>query len=75
MTSYSRTRTASGWCEWCRKLMYGDRRTARKAARQHREHKAAYVCPVNEMWWHIGGLPTDIVKGNLTRDEFFRRAV
>jgi hypothetical protein len=74
MPSYSRTRTATGWCEWCGKLMYNGRKIARSAARRHSDHKSAYPCPHNPLWWHIGALPVDIVRGHLTRDEFFGRA-
>jgi hypothetical protein len=74
MTDYKKNKGAGGWCEFCEKLMYADRKLARHAAKGHTEHKSAYRCPWNELWWHIGGLPADIKRGHITRDEFYQRA-
>lgn len=69
--TFMKNRTATGWCEYCRKLMYIDRKAARHVAKAHPQHKSPYRCPYNDMWWHIGGLPRDIVKGHFTRAEFY----
>lgn len=72
MAITNRNRTAIGWCEWCQKLMYTSRKAARSAAKAHGEHKGAYQCPDNELFWHIGSLPMDIRHGNISREDFYR---
>lgn len=69
------TRTAIGWCEACEKLLYPSRKAAREGAKGHGEHKGAYRCEYHTVFefWHIGGLPSDIRRGHVTRDQFYRR--
>lgn len=69
-------RTAIAWCEYHEKLMYPTRKAARQAAKSHGVHKGAYRCDPDAVFvfWHIGGLPEEIRRGHLTRDQFYWRA-
>lgn len=62
-----------GWCPVHQKRMYTDRKRARRVARQHSDHKNAYPCDANEGMWHIGGLPGPVIRGEMSKDEFFNR--
>lgn len=64
---------AVAWCSKHRKLLYTDRKRARRVARQHAEHKNPYRCDVNEGMWHIGGLPDEVRHGYMTKEEFYKR--
>ena len=70
--SYKNSNAVS-WCATHQKLLYTDRRRARRVARQHTEHKQAYRCDVNEGMWHIGGLPEVVRRGYTTKDKYFGR--
>jgi len=62
---------ALGYCRTCDKLMYPDRKTARKVARNHSSHKNAYRCPVNELFWHVGELPRMVIEGHVDRETYY----
>lgn len=62
---------AIAYCEECGKLLYTDRRRARKVAREHHPHKNTYPCPIRPDLYHVGGLPGPVKQGHVTRDEFF----
>lgn len=67
-----RSARALGWCEPCGKLLYESRKIARKVAREHHEdHKNEYRCPVNTGLFHVGGLPDEVIMGELTRAEYY----
>ena len=69
-----RTAHAMGFCTPCGKLLYVSRKVARKIARQHREaHKSVYQCPVNQALFHVGGVPNQVIRGDLTRSEYYNR--
>lgn len=64
---------AFGWCDWCQKLTYADRGTARQVAKLHyTEHKTAYACPEQPNMYHIGELRQSIINGTNTRSECYR---
>lgn len=55
------------YCEDCSKLIYADRSSARKRAKEvpgRRMH--AYRCPV-ERGWHLGHLPKSVVHGKVPK--------
>lgn len=63
-----------GWCDDCLKLSYADRKTARQVARLHKEeHKSVYQCEFRPQLWHVGGLPDAVMKGSVTRGEWYGR--
>jgi hypothetical protein len=67
-----RSSRALGYCPQCQKLLYTDRKTAKKVARQHHEdHKSVYPCPINPILFHVGGVPDEVISGALTRGEYF----
>jgi hypothetical protein len=70
----SRDTGAMGYCEVHEKLMYPDRKSARKVARQHASHKNAYRCSVNTMFWHIGELPRMVIEGHVDRETYYGEA-
>jgi hypothetical protein len=56
------------------KRLYPSRREARKAARlAHGHHLREYRCDHVEGYWHIGHVAHDVVRGNMTADEIFKR--
>lgn len=67
-----RSSRAIGWCPPCRKLLYSDRKTAKKVARAHREHKSEYPCPEQDNMWHVGGVPELVIRGEMTRAEYYK---
>jgi len=69
-----RSSRALGWCAACRKLLYPSRKAARKVAREHRDHKNEYPCPVNSAMFHVGGLPESVIRGEVTRGEYYRQS-
>lgn len=69
-----RSSGAVSWCTYHQKLLYTSRSRARKAARAHSDHKSPYPCTINPNLWHIGGLPEEVKRGEMTRDEFFGSA-
>lgn len=73
MTGAYKNSNAVGWCPVHRKMLYTDRRRARRVARQHTEHKQAYRCDVSEGMWHVGGLPEPVRRGYTTKDKFYGR--
>ena len=67
---------AMGYCTLCRKLMYPDRKTARKKTNNHHSsHKSTYRCPYNEMFWHVGELPRMVIEGHVDRETYYEREV
>lgn len=68
----SRTILAMGHCPVHGKLLYVNRKTARKAARAHPTHKNEFPCDVNPAMWHIGELPSAVIRGEVTREEYYR---
>ena len=70
----SRASAAMGWCPVHGKLLYVDRKTARKVSRRHPSHKNEFPCAVNPAMWHIGELPPEVVSGEVTRGEYFHSA-
>lgn len=60
-----------GWCTVHGKLLYVNRKVARQAAREHPSHKNEYPCDKNPAMWHIGELPPAVIKGEMTRTEYF----
>lgn len=71
--SANKTATAVGWCEVHRKLLYTDRKRARRIARKHTTHKSTYPCNVSDGMWHVGGLPVEVLTGEMTRYEFYQQ--
>ena len=69
-----RSARAIGWCPSHGKLLYVNRKTARKAAKEHPEHKSEYPCSVNTDLWHVGGVPDKVIKGEMTRTEYYGSA-
>jgi hypothetical protein len=64
---------AVSWCPEHQKLLYTDRKRARRVARQHSEHKNAFRCDVYQGMWHIGGLPDAIRHGHMTKAEYYAK--
>jgi hypothetical protein len=62
-----------GWCPDHRKLLYTDRKRAKLILRRHVDHKNIYRCPTHPGMFHIGGLPKEVISGEMTRDEFFKK--
>jgi hypothetical protein len=59
-----------GFCEHCQKRKYGNRKSARVVARRMGGgHVVAYRCPSEKEFWHVGHLPTPVIKGIVTREE------
>lgn len=69
----SRSSLAMGWCPVHGKLLFVNRKTARKAARAHATHKNEFQCTENPAMWHIGELPMVIIRGEMTRDQYYGR--
>lgn len=68
-----RSGRAAGWCEFHEKLLYVDRKTARKVSKQHHEdHKSEYECTMVPGMYHVGGVPDEVMKGQMTRTEYYR---
>lgn len=57
-------------CSTCGKVCHPDRKAARKAARLLPQHTSVYKCGA---WWHVGTLPTAVIRGELTRDDLTTR--
>lgn len=69
-----RSSYAIGYCDPCEKLLYVDRKTARRVVRLHHEdHKSVYRCPVNQSLFHVGGVPDEVISGQISRSEYFGR--
>lgn len=67
-----RSSNAMGWCAPCGKLLYDTRKKAKRIAREHHQaHKSEYPCPVNQILWHVGEVPEEVIKGNITRNEYY----
>jgi hypothetical protein len=66
-----RSSRALGWCPPCGKLLYATRKQAKKVSREHNSHMNEYRCPVNPAMFHVGGLPEAVIKGKLTRNEYY----
>lgn len=58
-------------CAATGKRMYADRRTASRIGRLHHEHLSAYRCD-RCGYWHVGHLPSDIIRGADTRTDRYR---
>jgi hypothetical protein len=69
-----RSARAMGWCTTDEKLLYVNRKMARKAAKEHPEHKSEYRCSANPGLWHIGGVPGAVIRGEMTRREYYGSA-
>jgi hypothetical protein len=69
-----RSSGAVSWCWYHQKLLYTSRKRARVAARAHPEHKSPYPCTEVPTLWHIGGLPDEVRRGDMTRDQFFGKS-
>ena len=69
-----RSARALGWCLVHGKLLYLDRKTAKKAAHEHRSHKNEFRCDINPGLWHIGELPSAVISGEMTRNEYYGSA-
>lgn len=70
-----RSSHAFGFCELHQKLLYLTRKQARKVARSHKEdHKSVYECPVHPKLYHVGGVPDEVIRGEMTRSEYFKDA-
>lgn len=56
-------------CRSCEKRTYDSRREARAAARRAHPDDllAAYACPHNPQWWHIGHANPHCRNGNRTQ--------
>lgn len=67
----TRGQGALGFCDFCQKLMYPDRKTARKTVNEHQGHKNAYRCPVHTMFWHVGELPRMVIEGHVDRETYY----
>lgn len=67
----TRGQGSMGFCVPCDKLMYPDRKSARRTAREHASHKNAYRCPVNDMFWHVGELPRMVIEGHVDRETYY----
>lgn len=70
----TRSSLAMGWCPVHGKLLFVNRKTARKAARAHPTHKNEFQCDVNPAMWHIGELPQAVIRGEMTRDQYYGSA-
>ena len=68
----ARSTLAMGWCPVHGKLLYVNRKTAKKAAREHSTHKNEFPCDTNPAMWHIGELPAAVIRGEITRDQYYR---
>lgn len=64
--------TWTGSCPDCGKRSFTTRKAAKKAARRigDGDHMSAYRCGG---YWHIGHLPTAIIRGHLTRTNATRK--
>lgn len=70
-----RSARAIGWCDFHGKLLYDSRKTARKVAREHHgDHKSEYECTVTHALFHVGEVPDEVIRGEMTRTEYFRKA-
>lgn len=69
----NKTAGAIGWCSYCEKLLYNDRKRARAIARSHHPRKGTYPCPVQQDMWHVGGIPRAVIEGHVTRGEYYGR--
>jgi hypothetical protein len=69
-----RSSGAVSWCWFHGKLLYTSRKRARVAARAHPDHQSPYPCDVNHALWHIGGLPAEVKRGDMTRDQFYGKS-
>lgn len=70
-----RSGRAMGWCPVCGKLLYATRKVARQAAREHPDrHMNEFRCDANPAMWHIGGVPDAVIKGEITRSEYYGSA-
>lgn len=72
MAGAYKSANAVSWCSTHQKLLYTDRKRARRVARLHPEHKNAFRCDVHEGMWHIGGLPDLVRHGHMTKDQFYK---
>lgn len=70
-----RSARAIGWCDFHGKLLYSSRKIARKVSKDHHEdHKGEYECSVTLGMFHVGGVPDEVIRGEMTRTEYFGRA-
>lgn len=75
MTMKNKNFRSMGFCVVCSKQMYGDRKSAKAACRQHQgEHKTPFRCPDQSMFWHIGGLSKAVIAGEFSRDDIYSSA-
>lgn len=71
----NRSSLAMGWCEVHGKLLYVNRKTARRAAKAHSTHKNEFECEEIPALWHIGELPVAVIRGEVTRDSYYFKGV
>ena len=66
--------TALGYCDTHSKLMYPDRKSARKAASRLSGHLNAYRCTAVPMFWHVGTLNPYVIQGHVDRSTWYQAA-
>lgn len=69
-----------GVCTRCGKYRWRSRKAAKACIRRmkgsgrfkgdNNKHLNAYECPDQPGWWHVGHIPTAILRGNVARDDF-----
>lgn len=73
MKAKSYVRFAS-WCDHCDKRSYLARKMAKNVANKHRTHYSVFQCPIDDQFWHVGRLARAILRGDMTRDEYYGKA-
>lgn len=74
MTAGQRANGSIGYCRDCEKLLYQTRKAARKITNVHHGHKSTYRCPANPIFWHVGELPSPVIRGHVDRGTYFQEA-
>jgi hypothetical protein len=63
-----------GLCTACEKRRYGNKRAAKAVVRRMQDgHMVAYRCPVEQEYWHVGHLPTPVIKGISPRSQILNK--
>jgi hypothetical protein len=76
VNNQTRSSLAVGWCPGHRKLLYANRKIARKAGRKiPGACLSEFQCELTEGsgLWHVGNLPASVRKGNIDRSIINRR--
>lgn len=62
-------------CPACGKFSYPTRGDAKQCRKQMPRHKGlkVYPCPVSDNLFHLGHLPTDVLRGEIGREEIRHR--